>query len=470
MSSKKYKDLSKNTILFTISNFGSKLISFFLVPLYTYVLSTGDYGTADLMTTTAQLLIPFLSLNIQDAVLRFALNKDYSKSEIISVACRIIGISSVLLASVLLVLDASGILSLDGKYILFLYLSYMLGTLTNSLNAYLKATDHVRTMVIAGITNTFLTCILNIVLLLVVKIGIYGYLISNICGSLLAVLIMLFAGEAIKDAHLLKINKNLQKEMIAYSSPLIVNSIAWWINSASDRYILSYFAGTAANGIYSVSYKIPTILSTVQSIFYSAWSISAITEFDKNDTDGFMGNIYTLYSCASIMGCSCIMLLNISLSKFLYAKEFFVAWQYVPALLVGTVFNGIALFDGCIFTAVKKTKEVSYTTIIGATVNTGLNFALIPFLGALGAALATMIGYFVTWLIRTIQLRGIVKMKVNWGNNILSLSIIGIQGVLAWSHQNPIWQIPCVILIVLFQGKYLGRVVKTCINFARSRK
>mgnify|MGYP000054919447 FL=1 len=54
----KYHDLSRNTLLFTISSFGSKIISFLLVPLYTHVLSTTDYGTVDLMTTTVQLLIP----------------------------------------------------------------------------------------------------------------------------------------------------------------------------------------------------------------------------------------------------------------------------------------------------------------------------------------------------------------------------------------------------------------------------
>ena len=69
----KYRDLSKNTILFTINSFGSKIISFLLVPLYTYVLSTSDYGTADLVTSTVSLLVPVLTLNVQDAVLRFSL-------------------------------------------------------------------------------------------------------------------------------------------------------------------------------------------------------------------------------------------------------------------------------------------------------------------------------------------------------------------------------------------------------------
>ena len=74
---RKNRELSINVILFTISGFVPKVLSFFLVPLYTNVLSTYDYGIADLITTTVQLLIPILTIDIQDAVLRFSLDSGY---------------------------------------------------------------------------------------------------------------------------------------------------------------------------------------------------------------------------------------------------------------------------------------------------------------------------------------------------------------------------------------------------------
>ena len=79
----KYKNLSMNTLLFTISSFGAKIISFLLVPIYTSVLSTKDYGNVDLVSTTVQLLIPIATLNIQDAVLRFSLDDKYEAEEVI---------------------------------------------------------------------------------------------------------------------------------------------------------------------------------------------------------------------------------------------------------------------------------------------------------------------------------------------------------------------------------------------------
>ena len=106
-NSGKYSTLSKNVLLFTISSFGSKIIQFLLVPLYTSVLSTGDYGTVDLMNTTSQLLIPVLTLNMQDAVLRFCLDKKYKKNDVMAVSLRVNLIAGLGLGTVLLLLHSN---------------------------------------------------------------------------------------------------------------------------------------------------------------------------------------------------------------------------------------------------------------------------------------------------------------------------------------------------------------------------
>ena len=230
---------------------------------------------------------------------------------------------------------------------------------------YLKALDKVGILVVSGIASTLTSCLLNILLLIVFDIGINGYLIANISGMGIAVILMFFCGGIYKD-YKLSMDRKLAKEMILYCFPLAFNGVAWWINNASDKYILTFFCGVTANGIFSVAYKIPTILSTLQGIFYNAWSVSAITEFDKKDSDGFIGNIYVLYSCISVTGCSVIMICNVFIARILYAKDFFAAWEYVPFLLLGAVFHGLTLFEGCLYSAAKKTKEVFYTTLAGA--------------------------------------------------------------------------------------------------------
>ena len=76
---KKSEYLLKNMGILTLSNFASKILVFLLVPIYTSILSTEEYGSYDLAVSTATLLFPILTLNIVDAVMRFSMDKDYSK-------------------------------------------------------------------------------------------------------------------------------------------------------------------------------------------------------------------------------------------------------------------------------------------------------------------------------------------------------------------------------------------------------
>lgn len=177
--------------------------------------------------------------------------------------------------------------------------------------------------------------------------------------------------------------------------------------------------------------KFPTILTMFQGIFYNAWSISAIAEFDNKDKDGFIGNNYTMYSFVSLIICSGLLICNIPLASFLYKGDYYEAWKCIPFLLVGTVFSGISQFEGSLFAATKNTKLVAKTTIIGAIVNTIGNFIFIYFIGSVGAALATLFGYFITWVLRTIFLQSFIKMRVNWETHVLSIILVLIQSVMA---------------------------------------
>ncbi|WP_296880398.1 oligosaccharide flippase family protein [Thomasclavelia sp.] len=463
MVKSKYNTLVKNIGLFTIGSFGSKIVSFLMVPLYTAVLSTSDYGMVDLVSSTAQLLIPILILSIQDATLRFSMDSKYEKSDVISTTINIIIKGSIILIFGVFIVEIIGLFSLELSYYVFLILLFILGSLNNCFNLYLKAKNNASAIAISGILTTFITCVSNILLLIVFTFGTTGYMISNVIGLALSVLYQLFIGKIYKDLHLVNYN-NLSKPMTKYSIPLISNSIAWWINYTSDRYILAYLCGVAANGIYSVAYKIPTILTTFQSIFYNAWSISAISEYDKNDKDGFISNNYTLYSCVSILVCSFLLIINVPLASVLYSGEYFIAWRSVPFLLVGTVFNGIAQFEGCLFAATKRTKMVSFTTVIGALVNMICNFIFIYFFGAIGAAFSTMLGYGVTWLLRTIFLQTFIKMKVNWSKHRIILCLIIIQAILATLNIFNFLQIIIFIVIVFMHKEYIQKIFNLVIS------
>lgn len=456
MARSRNRELVMNTGLFALSSFGSKIISFLLLPLYTAVLSTGDYGTVDLMNSTVSLLVPLLTLNVQDAVLRFGLGKDAEPEEILAVGLRMSAGGSCLLLAVVALLLGIGVVPFDYVYCVFLVVMFALTALSNVLTMFVKSQEHVRSLVVSGIGHTLIMSVSAVLLLVVVKVGVLGYMFSMALGSLFSVCYLFYKGKAWRSLNA-KVRGGLMGSMIALSAPLVANSLAWWVNDVSDRYVVTFICGAAANGIYAVAYKIPSILSTLQTIFYNAWAISAVKEFDPEDGDGFLGKMYGLYSGSMAIACSAIILLDVPLASLLYSSDFFAAWQYVPLLLVGAYLNGLALFQGCLFTAARNTRAVSWTTIAGAFASIGSCVLLCFAIGPLGAAIATVIGYVITWGSRTVVMtQRVARLKVSWRSEVLTLVVLLLQAVVAlrWGLQ---WaEIPLLVAVVFLRRKQLG--------------
>lgn len=104
---------------------------------------------------------------------------------------------------------------------------------------------------------------------------------------------MIIVGKPLRDLTNGKIHKSLLHDLIIYSIPMIANGIAWWVITASDRFILQYYEGASSVGIYSVASKIPTLISTFSSVFMQAWIISAVTEYDEDRENIFTQMFFT---------------------------------------------------------------------------------------------------------------------------------------------------------------------------------
>ncbi|MEE0728311.1 MAG: oligosaccharide flippase family protein [Clostridium saudiense] len=457
----KYKKLIKNILLFALSSFIPKAMSFFLVPIYTAYLTTGEYGVSDLINTTVSLFMPILTLNIRDAVLRFALEEKYNKKDCLNISLRITVFDIVFLTIFTIIELNFKILHLDLLYIVFFDIILVSNSLYDIFNSFCKGIDKVNTIVIASIVNSVSTFTLNIFLIVILKKGLFGFLLANSLGTILAVLIYIFHAKLYSYISV-NYSKIQAREMIKYSFPMILSAIAWWINNASDRYIVSWMLGVSASGIYAVASKIPSILTTFQNIFMQAWSISAIKEFDKNDQDGFIGNMYTLVSCLLSVLCSMIILFNLFISKMMFSGEFYIAWKYVPPLVLSITVDGLALFLGNLFYAVKDTKSRALTTICGAIFNTLLNFILIKLIGVYGAAIATFVGYFSGFVISRILIKKYIHMQTNMKANDCVLLLLIIQVVMAYyGNRFCILQFTIFISIIFIYRSYIKKVLLT---------
>lgn len=236
--------------------------------------------------------------------------------------------------------------------------------------------------------------------------------------------------------------------MLSYSIPLIPNTLMWWIMNASDRYAIVLFMGVSANGIYAIANKIPTVLNLLYSIFSQAWQLSAIEESESKDKSKFYTDVFNVFSIIMIIGTSAIIVVIRPFVELVLSIEYITAWRYVPLLLLAVVFTSYSSFLGTNYIAMKDTKGVFRTSLIGGILNIVLNFTLIPIIGLNGAAFATMISFFIVWIIRIYDARKFVTIKLNIKELILSFLIILIQ-IFTLYLNNKIYLIGEVLLLLL---------------------
>ena len=407
MQRKRY--LAKNTALFALNSIGTRLITFLLVPLYTKAFATEEYGSVDLVTTIATILVPIITINIGEAVMRFSLDEHAQTDKIVSVGL-VFAISSVIFGSIsFVVLSFFPQITIRG-WIVYLYC--VLQGLYQTASCNLRGQEKLLQYAIANIISSLLAAILNILFLIVFKLGINGYFLAYIISFCISCVYCIIAGGLVKTLRRFSLDKALMKDMVKYSIVLVPNSLMWWIMNSSDHVMVTAMVGISANGIYAISYKVPSILSALSTVFNQAWAYSAIHEDNSDDRVAFNNNMYDKLVRFLLIVSVMLMCIMKPFMKLYVDSAYYEAWMYTPYLLVGNFFLTMATFLSTFYTVNKDSRGFLFSGLTGALINIALNALLIPIIGVHGAALATCISYICVFLYRIIDTQKYMKVEV----------------------------------------------------------
>ena len=447
-----YKYLFKNIGLLTISNFTSKILTFLLVPLYTNVLTTEEYGTYDFYVVTALLLVPLLSVDIVDSILRFSLDKSNSAKEVFSIGFRIELLAIVFCAILIIVNYNFGIIEILNEYPVIFVFYYASIIFSDMMMQFTRGIDKVKETAVAGIINSVTNISLNIYLLLFMHLGLYGFFYASIISMITSAIYLFVSIKAWKYISLTYINKQLRCDMVNYSAPLIFSNLSGWVNNLSSRYIIIWFCGTAVNGVFSAATKIPAILLVFQTIFSQAWTLSAVKTIDNQNKE-FFKSVYGNYSFGLVLVCSLIIVFNKCISSIIFGPDFYEAWQYAPFLLISVVFSSLTGFFVGVYSALKRSKELAKTMTAGAVINVILCILLTKGLGAVGAAIASLLSYISIWLFQLFKLSSSIDFRCFLPKDTLSYAILLAQAVVMYFISNDLilfsLQLLCFILLMI---------------------
>ncbi len=423
----RFGKLFSDTVILAIGTFGSKLLVFLLMPLYTALLSPSQYGTAELITGTANLIMPFACVGITSGIFRFAAEKGTDREGVFSSGMVLLGAGlcgTVLLGAVALCIGAAW-----RTEILLVVLYVLAADLQAVCAQYVRAVDRTRLFAVQGILNTLVTVGFNILFLMAFDLGVTGYVLSTVVGNLLTTAFLVVSAKLWRVFRLSHVSRTAMRELFRFSLPMVPTTICWLITDLSDRYLVSWFCGEAVNGVYSAAYKIPTIVNLVSGIFMQAWQFSAVVQSaDGEECSRFYSQVFRGFLSVIFIGSGGLILLSPWLCRLLLNSAYHEAWRYMPTLLCSAALESVVSFLASVYMVRKKSMHSFLTAVAGTGLNLLLNFLFIPrtgtFGGALGAAIATLIGYAAVWVLRMADVPRLLRFRLYLPRQLCSLALL----------------------------------------------
>lgn len=469
----KYKNLFVNIGLFALNVFATKLISFLLVPLYTYYMTQSDFGATDLAITVISMLYPLATLSISDATLRFSIDDKNNSEDYVSIGFWITVASCLLVALCLPALDAPFFGGL-GHFKLLFWLSFVTMGLTSFFGYVARALNQIKLITVASVVISLITCGGAVTFIAWMNLGATGYFLSLIAGNGIGTLVYLLGGKQYRwitmNAMAAFHSKETLRRMFIYCVPLIPNALFWWMSTSINRFFITGMLGIAASGLFAAASKIPNLLNLVYSIFQQAWQLSAFQEFKSKDIASFFGTVFRLLSALLVVGSSLLILISPGLASLLLQKGFRAGWTLIPLMLLAFYFNILNSFYGTIYTASMKTQYLFTSTVAGALLTTILTWVLIIPLGLVGACWAMVIGNAAVFVLRAINSRKIMRLSVPWVTFWVSSLVLVSQSVVE-SYQVPDYALWSFALFICLIGiNILSMIPTICILIHKIRE
>ena len=407
-SSKFVKDIG----IYAIGNIGSKVITFLMVPMYTYFVDKSDFGYYDLCFTWCLLLMPFVTLQLRDGAFRFLLDcdDDTRRQRIVTFVSRTMisttVVSGAITAALALLTDIH-------------YLGYVLGlllamSLQEVYSQVFRGLGNNRAFATVGILSALGIGVFSIIFVAKMGLGIKGIFLANILARVLALMIVEARVRLItRNTRWSISSREVASDILRYTLPLIPGSLCWWLTGSSDRLFITHFLGLDVNGVYAVATRFTGIIYTLAIIYYQAWQETAILQYNSPDRDRFFSKMFNSYiMLLGLIFVGYVFLLKVNYG-WLVAPQYSESLNYIYPLGLSAVIFAITAFFDMGYQCAKDTKRTLPAIVLAAAVNVTLNFLLIKPLGVYGVIITQLITYIVLTTYRWFDMKRYFSLKIN---------------------------------------------------------
>ncbi len=463
----KIKELTKDTAIYGISTIVGRFIGFILVPFYTNVINTSDFGIYSNVYAYIAFLNVIFIYGMDASFMKYAsLIKPSERKDVFSTPFWFITVSTILFSIILLLFKAPfrsvmEIPSDFSKLYNYLILILFLDTIALVPFARLRLERRAGKFAAIKLGNIILNLGLNLYLILVLKMGIEAIFISNLIASLFSFVALL--PDILKNIKL-KIDKEILIKMLKFGIPYLPGSLAAMMVQVIDRPVVLALTDASTLGIYQANYKLGIFMMLIVSMFNYAWQPFFLNNAKEKNAKELFSKIFTLFLLFTSLIWIFLSLFIDDFARFkilhgitIIGKDYLGGLVIVPVVLLGYLFNGLFVnFTAGIYIK-EKTKYFPIVTGSGAAINVVVNFLLIPQIGIMGAAIATLASYMVMAGGLFIFSQRVYKIEYEYSKIIKILLLIFVTGgAYYYIYYNIGMNFPIkVVLLLGFVGSLL---------------
>lgn len=420
--------MKKKFITYLLGNFGTKLLSFILVPIYTSFLLPGEYGTYDYWITMTSLCVGVISLQLSQGtytqLLKFRQNES-NCSNIITSSIHILIIEIIVVFLVMIIL-----LLLNFQYTFYVVSLIILMILYDFFNQGIaRGLEKNELMVISSLLLSFFMLTSTVILLYIKQdkgVNIEILFIGQLIGLTISTLytcFSLFRHKIFSNFTFKLMSKQYYLMLLLFCLPLIPNTVSWWIMNVSDRIIIVNYLGESYNGTYAIANKFPSLLFMINSIVTMVWQDQAIITYQDKNKGLYYTEQLKKYVVVQFIALVLFTILFRILAPFLLHNEFIGATKYVPLLGLSALFSGIASFYGTFYLSSGQTKGAFVTSVFGAIINILVNLLFIKSFGLYAAIFSTIVSFISITFIRIKKFKNELKLEYPFKYTIFGITI-----------------------------------------------
>lgn len=426
----------RNLGIYAVGSIGSRLMTFLLVPIYSFFIAPSEFGYYDICFVVAMFAVPIISMQLRDGAFRYLLDATTDEERTRVVTFTMVAMLRNICAC--LVLGVAAHLLFDIRCMWYTLVFACVFALFEVVQQMLRGLGHNKLFAGCGILSSFLIFAISVPLVVWTDMGIEGVFVGNIAARIIA---MLFAEWRVGVfSKFMRSNvdyKAVGRDVIRFSSPLLVVNMILIIISSGNRFFIEHYLGLHDNGLYAVAVKFASILEAIAFIFIQAWQETAIRQYGDADHDAFYSKILNAYLWVLVA-----LVVSISYVTRLL-NNYFIGVEYqdsicliLPQCLASAILNLVFFYDMG-YQCSKNTSRQLPCLITALLVSLTSNYYFTIWWGLYGILASINVTYLFMLVYKMIDTRRYMKLRIE-PRSVAMLGLLLLSGAMYYVIHNNI--------------------------------